>query len=109
MFFDIETTGLSGGAGTLAFLAGCGWFEPTASSSSGSSFWPARPGERPMLDALAAIFDDASLLVTYNGRTFDVPFMETRWAFHRARRADRRRCRTSTCCRRRGVCGAGAT
>src|SRR5262245_25079855 len=27
VFFDIETTGLSGGAGTLAFLAGCGWFE----------------------------------------------------------------------------------
>ena len=27
VFFDIETTGLSGGAGTLAFLVGCGWFE----------------------------------------------------------------------------------
>ena len=27
VFFDVETTGLSGGAGTLAFLAGCGWFE----------------------------------------------------------------------------------
>jgi hypothetical protein len=36
-----------------------------------------------MLDALAEIFGRASLLVTYNGRTFDVPTMETRWAFHR--------------------------
>src|SRR5688572_25036322 len=27
VFFDIETTGLSGGAGTLAFLVGCGWFD----------------------------------------------------------------------------------
>ena len=27
VFFDIETTGLSGGAGTIAFLVGCGWFE----------------------------------------------------------------------------------
>src|SRR5262245_14663881 len=27
VFFDIETTGLSGGAGTLPLLAGCGWFE----------------------------------------------------------------------------------
>ena len=26
VFFDVETTGLSGGAGTLAFVAGCGWF-----------------------------------------------------------------------------------
>src|SRR5262245_55851912 len=37
-----------------------------------------------MLDALGKIFDEASLLVTYNGRTFDVPLMETRWAFHRS-------------------------
>ncbi len=29
------------------------------------------------------VLADASLLVTYNGRAFDVPFMETRWAFHR--------------------------
>ena len=27
MFFDLETTSLSGGAGTYAFLVGCGWFE----------------------------------------------------------------------------------
>ena len=27
LFFDLETTGLSGGAGTLAFLVGCGYFE----------------------------------------------------------------------------------
>jgi hypothetical protein len=36
-----------------------------------------------MLDALGAILADASLIVTFNGRTFDVPFMEMRWAFHR--------------------------
>src|SRR5689334_17070264 len=27
VYFDIETTGLSGGAGTLALLVGCGWFD----------------------------------------------------------------------------------
>ena len=31
IFFDLETTGLSGGAGTLAFLVGCGWFEDDGS------------------------------------------------------------------------------
>jgi tetratricopeptide (TPR) repeat protein len=36
-----------------------------------------------MLEALARVFDEASLVVTYNGRTFDVPLMETRWAYHR--------------------------
>jgi len=82
VFFDIETTGLSGGAGTVAFLAGCGWFEDGGFRVR--QFFLAGPaGESSMLDALARIFDDATLLVTYNGRTFDVPTMDTRWAFHR--------------------------
>jgi uncharacterized protein YprB with RNaseH-like and TPR domain len=82
VFFDIETTGLSGGAGTVAFLVGCGWFE--GASFRVRQFMLAGPaGEAAMLDALAAVFADASLLVTYNGRTFDIPTMETRWAFHR--------------------------
>jgi tetratricopeptide (TPR) repeat protein len=41
--------------------------------------------ERALLDAVASCFDGASLLVTYNGKTFDVPVMETRWMFHRMR------------------------
>jgi tetratricopeptide (TPR) repeat protein len=36
-----------------------------------------------MLEAIARTFDDATLLVTFNGRSFDVPLMEMRWAFHR--------------------------
>jgi tetratricopeptide (TPR) repeat protein len=83
VFFDIETTGLSGGAGTLAFLAGCGWFDEAGFRVR--QFLLAGPaGEHAMLQSLAEVFEDASLLVTYNGRTFDVPFMDTRWAFHRA-------------------------
>jgi uncharacterized protein len=38
-----------------------------------------------MLAAVAELFGDADLIVTYNGKTFDVPVMETRWAFHRMR------------------------
>jgi uncharacterized protein YprB with RNaseH-like and TPR domain len=83
VFFDVETTGLSGGAGTVAFLAGCGWFEDEAFRVR--QFFLAGPaGERAMLEALTEVFDEASLLVTYNGRSFDVPLMETRWAFHRS-------------------------
>jgi hypothetical protein len=84
VFFDIETTGLSGGAGTLAFLAGCGWFDASGAFVVRQFFLAGPAGERAMLDALGGIFDEASLIVTYNGRTFDVPFMETRWAFHRS-------------------------
>src|SRR5262249_30101075 len=41
-------------------------------------------GEHAMLDSLTHMFDEASLLVTFNGRTFDVPVMDMRWAFHRS-------------------------
>ena len=83
VFFDIETTGLSGGAGTLAFLVGCGWFEANGDFLVRQFFLAGPSGERAMLGELARLFNEASLVVTYNGRTFDVPFMETRWAFHR--------------------------
>jgi uncharacterized protein YprB with RNaseH-like and TPR domain len=82
VFFDLETTGLSGGAGTLPFLAGCGWFEEGAFRVR-QFFLAAPSAEQAMLDALGRMFDEASLLVTFNGRTFDVPLMDTRWAFHR--------------------------
>jgi hypothetical protein len=82
VFFDVETTGLSGGAGTLAFVAGCGWFEDDGFHVR--QFFLSGPAdERAMLDALADVFASASLLVTFNGRSFDVPVMEMRWAFHR--------------------------
>ncbi len=83
VFFDLETTGLSGGAGTLAFLAGCGWFEGDAFRVR-QFFLGSPAGEQAMLRAITEIFDEASLLVTFNGRSFDVPLMETRWAFHRS-------------------------
>jgi uncharacterized protein YprB with RNaseH-like and TPR domain len=82
VFFDVETTGLSGGAGMLAFLVGCGWFEDGGFRVRQFLLGSAS-GERALLDALGSIFDEASLVVTFNGRTFDVPLMETRWAFHR--------------------------
>jgi uncharacterized protein YprB with RNaseH-like and TPR domain len=83
VFFDIETTGLSGGAGTLAFLCGVAWFDDEGLRVR-QFFLSGPSGEKAMLAGLADVFRDASLLVTYNGRTFDVPLMETRWAFHRA-------------------------
>lgn len=82
VFFDLETTGLSGGAGTLPFLAGVGWFEDGAFRVR-QFFLAAASAERAMLDVIGRMFDDATLLVTFNGRSFDVPLMGMRWAFHR--------------------------
>ena len=82
VFIDLETTGLSGGAGTVAFLVGCAYFDAGALQVRQfllSSF----TAERALLAAAAELFDAADLIVTYNGKAFDVPVLETRWAFHR--------------------------
>jgi uncharacterized protein YprB with RNaseH-like and TPR domain len=84
VFVDLETTGLSGGAGTVAFLVGCGWFDMGAFQVR-QFLLTSYASERALLDAVASCFEAASLLVTYNGKTFDVPVMETRWMFHRMR------------------------
>lgn len=82
LFIDLETTGLSGGAGTLAFLVGCGYFDLGAFQVR-QFLLTSHSAERALLAAVADFFDDADLIVTYNGKTFDVPVMETRWSFHR--------------------------
>lgn len=83
VFFDTETTGLSGGAGTIAFLVGLGWFEDDDSFRVRQWLLTSQAGERLLLKQLGAALDEASLLVSYNGRTFDVPLMDMRCAFHR--------------------------
>ncbi len=82
VFIDLETTGLSGGAGTVAFLVGCGWFDFGAFQIR-QFLLTSFAAERALLTAVADFFSDADLIVTYNGKTFDVPVMETRWTFHR--------------------------
>ena len=82
VFFDLETTGLNGGAGTVAFVVGFGCFD-------GGRFhvWqfvlPSFARERRMLAAVTAAVSRAHTLVTFNGKSFDVPFMEMRWLYHR--------------------------
>jgi uncharacterized protein YprB with RNaseH-like and TPR domain len=82
IFIDLETTGLSGGAGMVAFLVGCGFFDLGAFQVR-QFLLTSHAGERALLAACADFFEDADLIVTYNGKTFDVPVMETRWLFHR--------------------------
>ena len=83
VFFDLETTGLSGGAGTLAFLIGCGWFDADGAFLT-RQYMLARAGdERPMLQLLAERFATAGALVSFNGKSFDAPLLESRYLFHR--------------------------
>lgn len=82
LFFDLETTGLAGGAGTYAFLAGCGWFDGAAFRVR-QFFLSAFNAEAAMLAGLAALVEKAGALVTYNGKSFDVPLIENRFVIHR--------------------------
>lgn len=82
LFVDLETTGLSGGAGTVAFLVGVGWFDMGAFQVR-QFLLTSYASERALLCAVSECFQATALLVTYNGKTFDVPVMETRWLFHR--------------------------
>ncbi len=84
LFFDLETTGLSGGAGTLAFLVGCAWFEDGALQLE-QYLLTSYAAERALLAHFAERVAACGMLVSYNGRTFDAPLLEMRWQFHRSR------------------------
>jgi uncharacterized protein YprB with RNaseH-like and TPR domain len=78
-FFDIETTGLSGGSGTYVVLAGLGSFEPDGFRLR-QYFLADVAHERAMLTLLAGDLARFDGIVTYNGRAFDVPVVDARFA-----------------------------
>jgi len=83
VFFDLETTGLSGGAGTHAFLVGCARFDAERGFAT-KQFLLTRPAhERTLLDMVAGELGGAGALVSFNGKSFDAPMLETRYLFHR--------------------------
>ncbi len=85
LFFDLETTGLSGGAGTCAFLIGYGWFE-RESFRTRQYFLSGFGHEAAMLRMAAQQLQPLTavpVLATFNGKTFDVPLIEGRYLFHR--------------------------
>lgn len=82
LFLDLETTGLAGGAGTYAFLVGCGWFDgPTFRVRQ--FFLSSFGSERVLLEGVAALAGQACAVVTYNGKSFDLPLIETRYLLQR--------------------------
>jgi uncharacterized protein YprB with RNaseH-like and TPR domain len=82
LFVDLETTGLSGGAGTYAFLVGCAYFEPHGFRIR-QYFLPGYQHERRLLAEVESLMRQSAALVSYNGKSFDVPVLETRYQFNR--------------------------
>lgn len=83
-FLDTETTGLAGGTGTYAFLIGVG-----SVSEEGfrvRQFFMRDYEEEPsLLEALSDHLARFDVLVTYNGKTYDQPLLETRYRMCRMR------------------------
>jgi len=77
-FIDTETTGLSGGTGTIAFMVGVGRFEPEGFRLA--QFFMREPGEEPaLLHALEEFLAPAETVVSFNGKSFDIPLLHTRY------------------------------
>jgi uncharacterized protein YprB with RNaseH-like and TPR domain len=87
VFLDTETTGLAGGAGTLAFLIGIGRFTPAGFRLR--QYFLRHPGEEPgLLEALRGDLETAEGFITFNGQIFDLPLLDMR--FRLTLRQDRR-------------------
>ena len=82
LFIDLETTGLAGGAGTYAFLVGCAWFDGGVFRVR-QFFLSSFAAERALLEAVAEAAGESGTVVTYNGKSFDVPLVDTRFQLHR--------------------------
>ena len=83
VYIDLETTGLSGGAGTHAFLVGCGWFDDDGGFVTRQYVMTRYADERALLATVAGALSRAGALVSFNGKSFDAPVLETRYLFHR--------------------------
>lgn len=81
-FLDTETTGLSGGTGTMAFVVGLGFFVEEGFRLH--QYFLRDPGDEPaMVEALAERLAEFEALVSFNGRAFDVPILENRFILAR--------------------------
>ncbi|MCU1339288.1 MAG: hypothetical protein JWO19_4869 [Bryobacterales bacterium] len=83
-FLDTETTGLAGGSGTCAFLVGIGRITPEGFRVR-QFFMRDYCEEASLLDAVARHLAPFRVLITYNGRAFDQPLLETRYRLNRSR------------------------
>ncbi len=81
LFIDTETTGLSGGAGTYAFLIGAAKYKKD--SLHFAQFFLQDPAsESAQLAALESFSANSKIIISYNGKSFDLPRIKTRYRYH---------------------------
>jgi uncharacterized protein YprB with RNaseH-like and TPR domain len=82
VFLDTETSGLAGGTGTFAFLVGAAKFE--GDTFHLAQFFMRNPAEeQALLTQLTDFIGSGQILVTFNGKSFDAPLLNTRYTLHR--------------------------
>ncbi|MBP8295057.1 MAG: ribonuclease H-like domain-containing protein, partial [Burkholderiales bacterium] len=82
LFIDTETTGLSGGTGTVAFVLGLARIQGDTVEVR-QYFLTCFAGETAMLEHALGWIDDHSHLVSFNGKAFDIPLLATRYRLAR--------------------------
>src|SRR5215467_14250800 len=83
LFLDTETTGLAGGTGTYAFLVGFAWWDAGGLQVE-QFFMRDFTEEYPLLQELATCVAERPVLITFNGKAFDWPLLENRFAMTRS-------------------------
>src|SRR6267143_1170339 len=82
LFLDTETTGLRGGTGTYAFLVGLAWWDAGGLQVE-QLFMRDFSEEHSLLHELSARVASRPVLVTFNGKSFDWPLLESRFTMTR--------------------------
>jgi uncharacterized protein YprB with RNaseH-like and TPR domain len=84
VFLDLETTGLAGGTGTIPFLVGLAYYRDERFKVT-QFFLNEMAEEERLVRELGQFVLDMGFksIVTYNGKAFDLPLVETRFALHR--------------------------
>jgi uncharacterized protein len=82
LFLDTETTGLAGGTGTYAFLVGIAWWD-SGGLQVEQFLMRDFSEEHSLLVELAARIAERPVLVTFNGKSFDWPLLESRYLMTR--------------------------
>ena len=81
-YVDTETTGLAGGTGTFVFAAAVA--RPIDCGLRVAQLFLPQPGMEPaFLHALREEMGEASAIATFNGASFDLPVLRTRWVMAR--------------------------
>ncbi len=82
IFIDTETTGLSGGTGTIPFLIGFGYFDLEGFTTK-QLFLENPINEMAQLLEFSRALQNFGTTVTFNGKSFDLPLIKTRFLLNR--------------------------